>query len=125
MQHELHRIRITASPPLSMRPGRRGAQGRGHDQALDYGAASLGKTLEEIFKRPLKIHHYDPAMPEWSEPPAPCNFVACIDVLEHIEPDLLDNVLDDLKRVTAGRRRLHGAHRRRGEGPRATAATRT
>jgi hypothetical protein len=26
--------------------------------------------------------------------------VCCIDVLEHIEPDLLDNVLDDLKRVT-------------------------
>jgi len=24
-------------------------------------------------------------------------------VLEHIEPDLLDNVLDDLKRVTAGK----------------------
>ena len=32
----------------------------------------------------------------------PCRFVACIDVLEHIEPHLLDNVLDDLKRVTAG-----------------------
>jgi hypothetical protein len=26
--------------------------------------------------------------------------VACIDVLEHIEPHLLDNVLDDLRRVT-------------------------
>jgi hypothetical protein len=26
--------------------------------------------------------------------------VCCIDVLEHIEPALLDNVLDDLKRVT-------------------------
>jgi hypothetical protein len=26
--------------------------------------------------------------------------VACIDVLEHIEPKLLENVLDDLQRVT-------------------------
>ena len=25
--------------------------------------------------------------------------MACIDVLEHIEPELLDNVLDDLQRV--------------------------
>jgi hypothetical protein len=53
-------------------------------------------------KRPLSIHHYDPAIPEWSTPAQPCNFVACIDVLEHIEPALLDNVLDDLQRVTAG-----------------------
>jgi len=28
--------------------------------------------------------------------------VACVDVLEHIEPDLLDHVLDDLKRLTEG-----------------------
>lgn len=34
-------------------------------------------------------------------PPQPCGFVACICALEHIEPPLLDNVLDDLKRVTA------------------------
>src|SRR5206468_6026363 len=48
------------------------------------------------------IHRYDPAIPQWSRPPAPCRFVVSIDVLEHIEPDLLDNVLDDLRRVTAG-----------------------
>ncbi|MEO8441386.1 MAG: hypothetical protein ABI547_02790, partial [Betaproteobacteria bacterium] len=34
--------------------------------------------------------------------PEPCGLVACIDVLEHIEPDLLDHVLDDLQRVVAG-----------------------
>jgi hypothetical protein len=73
-------------------------------ELLDYGAGKgrLGATLEDMFKRPLTIHHYDPAIPQWSKPPAPCNLVACIDVLEHIEPDLIDNVLDDLKRVTAG-----------------------
>lgn len=73
----------------------------GATELLDYGAGKgrLGDALSEQLKRPLIIHHYDPAIPQWSAPPAPCGFVACIDVLEHIEPDLLDNVLDDLKRV--------------------------
>ena len=79
-------------------------QSTGATELLDYGAGKgrLGMTLREQLKRPLTIHHYDPAIPEWSAPPAPCGFVACIDVLEHIEPHLIDNVLDDLKRVTAG-----------------------
>ncbi len=74
------------------------------NELLDYGAGKgrLGVTLKQNMKRPLTIRHYDPAIPEWSAPAQPCNFVACIDVLEHIEPALLDNVLDDLKRVTAG-----------------------
>jgi hypothetical protein len=76
----------------------------GAEELLDYGAGKgrLGITLKEHMQRPLRIHHYDPAIPEWSAPPQPCGFVACIDVLEHIEPALLDNVLDDLQRVTAG-----------------------
>jgi hypothetical protein len=71
---------------------------------LDYGAGKgrLGQTLAQIMKRPLRIHHYDPAVPQWSAPPPPTQFVACIDVLEHIEPDLLDTVLDDLQRLTVG-----------------------
>lgn len=75
------------------------------NEMLDYGAGKgrLGQTLDEMSEGPpLTIHHYDPAIPQWSEPPQPCGFVACIDVLEHIEPELLDHVLDDLKRVTAG-----------------------
>lgn len=73
------------------------------NEVLDYGAGKgrLGIALREHVKRPLVIHHYDPAIPQWSMPPAPCQFVACIDVLEHIEPHLLENVLDDLERVTA------------------------
>ena len=73
-------------------------------ELLDYGAGKgrLGAALRAQLRRPLKIHHYDPAIPEWSAAPAPCSFVACIDVLEHIEPALIDNVLDDLRRVTAG-----------------------
>ena len=76
----------------------------GAEELLDYGAGKgrLGIALKQHMQRPLRIHHYDPAIPEWSTPPQPCGFVACIDVLEHIEPALLDNVLDDLQRVTAG-----------------------
>ena len=76
----------------------------GATELLDYGAGKgrLGLTLRQHLRGPLTIHHYDPAVREWSAPPAPCRFVACIDVLEHIEPHLLDNVLDDLRRVTSG-----------------------
>jgi hypothetical protein len=74
----------------------------GATELLDYGAGKgrLSKALREHMKAPLKVAHYDPAVPEWSKPAAPCTMVACIDVLEHIEPHLLDNVLEDLKRVT-------------------------
>jgi Methyltransferase domain len=68
-------------------------------EILDYGAGKgrLGARLGELLDPAPVVHHYDPAIPEWAAPPEPCEFVACIDVLEHIEPDFLDNVLDDLK----------------------------
>lgn len=70
------------------------------DEMLDYGAGK-GRLAESIKpNRRLLIEMYDPARPEWSEVPNPRQFVTCIDVLEHIEPHLLDNVLDDLQRVT-------------------------
>ena len=74
------------------------------EEMLDYGAGKgrLGEELEWLVPWPLRIQRYDPAVPEWSAAPEPSPFVACIDVLEHIEPQLLPNVLDDLRRVTAG-----------------------
>jgi hypothetical protein len=76
----------------------------GAGELLDYGAGKgrLGLSLREFVKRPLTVHHYDPAVPHWAARPRPCAFVACIDVLEHVEPDFIDNVLEDLKRVTIG-----------------------
>lgn len=80
------------------------AEAIGARELLDYGAGKgrLGETLRQIMKTPPAIRHYDPAIPEWSARPEPCPMVACIDVLEHIEPDLLDYVLDDLKRLVSG-----------------------
>lgn len=73
-------------------------------ELLDYGAGKgrLRQALAPLMKWPVQVRHYDPAIPEWAATPEPMNFVTCIDVLEHIEPPLLDNVLDDLQRVTAG-----------------------
>jgi hypothetical protein len=103
MQQELHRnpnygIASVSYAPLVAQL----MEATGIAEILDYGAGKgrLGQTLDDMYENPLVIHHYDPAIPEWSGPPKPCPLVACIDVLEHIEPHLLDNVLDDLKRVT-------------------------
>jgi Methyltransferase domain len=76
----------------------------GVNEMLDYGAGKgrLAQALKDHIKRPLRVFQYDPAIPEWSAPPQPCQLVVCIDVLEHIEPSLIENVLDDLKRVTQG-----------------------
>ncbi len=74
------------------------------EELLDYGAGKgrLGETLRTLMPNAPRIRHYDPARPDWAAAPEPAPFVACIDVLEHIEPDLIDNVLDDLQRVTLG-----------------------
>ncbi|MGH9806419.1 MAG: hypothetical protein ACRD9W_04035 [Terriglobia bacterium] len=58
----------------------------GADELLGYdaGKGRLEGASRQPMQRPLVIHHYDPAIPEWSAPPKPCKFVACIDVLERI-----------------------------------------
>lgn len=70
---------------------------------LDYGAGKgrLGEELGWLVAWPLEIQRYEPAVRQWAAAPEPCEFVACIDVLEHVEPAFLENVLDDLQRVTA------------------------
>ena len=70
----------------------------GITQMLDYGAGkgNLAKHLQVDHN--IEVKHYEPANPEWSNTPDSSQFVACIDVLEHIEPEHLDAVLDDLAR---------------------------
>jgi hypothetical protein len=68
---------------------------------LDYGSGSmmnLGKHIKPNHK--LQYQAYDPAVDELSGLPVPAQMVACIDVLEHIEPDCLDNVLDHIASLT-------------------------
>jgi hypothetical protein len=70
---------------------------------LDYGCGrqtNLYKHITPAAK--LTYQAYDAGVPEFSGAPIPAQMVACIDVLEHIEMDCLDEVLDDLKRCTEG-----------------------
>lgn len=63
---------------------------------LDYGCgkSTLANNL------PFKIQQYDPAIQKYSTRPHPSDIVVCTDVLEHIEPDCVDEVLDDLQSLT-------------------------
>lgn len=70
---------------------------------LDYGSGhncSLAKSLKCDHK--VTYQPYDPCVPRFSGEPAPAQMVASIDVLEHIEPESLDNVLDDIQRLCDG-----------------------
>ena len=105
LQQELHRNSDYGTASLEFAPiVAKVMEATGSYEILDYGAGKgrLGQRLDDMYEKPVTIHHYDPAIPEWSMSPEPCRLVACIDVLEHIEPERLENVLDDLKRVTAG-----------------------
>jgi len=70
----------------------------GLSKLLDYGAGK-GRLATKLPSW-LGITRYEPANPHWAEHPEPHDFVVCIDVLEHIEPDCLESVLDDLQALT-------------------------
>jgi len=72
------------------------AQMLGTRDILDYGCGQ--RSLESTLGFP--IHNYDPCIEGLDAPPQPADVVACTDVLEHVEPECIDDVLDDLKRVT-------------------------
>jgi uncharacterized Rossmann fold enzyme len=61
---------------------------------LDYGCGKgyLAKALD------FPIWEYDPAIPGKQDSPRPADLVCCTDVLEHVEPERLIYVLDDLRR---------------------------
>lgn len=64
---------------------------------LDYGCGSKRSLLQAIdLPEDVVYEGYDPAIAAYSAAPCPAELVCCIDVLEHIEPSLLDNVLDHL-----------------------------
>lgn len=67
----------------------------GSRDVLDYGCGQ--RTLEKSLGFPIR--NYDPCIAGLDAPPAPADVVVCTDVLEHIEPECLDEVLDDLQRV--------------------------
>ena len=67
----------------------------------DYGAGKrrLFDALKQLGLDDFTYFPYDPVFPEYGDP-KPADLVCCIDVLEHIEPELIDNVLIDLSTIT-------------------------
>ena len=61
---------------------------------LDYGCGknTLVKHLEEQYPD-IVFYSFDPCIPKYQNPPPKCDMVLCLDVMEHVEPNLLENVL--------------------------------
>ena len=70
---------------------------------LDYGCGkgliikSLQKNLAQF---PIDIQGYDPCVKTYENPPKPADILISTDVLEHIEPDKIDEVLDHIGHLT-------------------------
>jgi hypothetical protein len=69
----------------------------GRKAILDYGCgkAILGSNLGPAYK----VTNYDPAIDEYSADPDPHPVVVCTDVMEHIEPEFVDDVLKNIRRL--------------------------
>ena len=61
---------------------------------LDYGCGKRGLEFG-LRNTELIVRNYDPAT-EYNEDPQPSDIVVCADVLEHIEPECLDEVLNHI-----------------------------
>lgn len=68
---------------------------------LDYGCGkgTLKPALQALCPS-LDIREYDPCVPGKTAKPRPADIVVCLDVMEHIEPDRLDDVLAHIRSVT-------------------------
>jgi hypothetical protein len=71
----------------------------GGKSVLDYGC---GKGMLRAAIGGIEVFEYDPAI-EGKTEAVPADLVVCTDVLEHIEPDLLGNVLSHLASMTRKR----------------------
>jgi len=65
---------------------------------LDYGCGK--ETLAKALGPAYKVTGYDPAIPGLDRKPAQHPIVVIGDVCEHIEPDLMYNVLADIRTLT-------------------------
>lgn len=68
---------------------------------LDWGAGKC--TLAKSLGPAYRVTNYDPCIEGLDTPPEPHDLVVCGDVMEHVEPDLLNNVLSEVRRLARKR----------------------
>lgn len=70
------------------------------ETALDYGCgkATLSLHAKRVCEAPFA--NYDPAIPEYAAEPVPADLLVCTDVIEHIEPLALQDVLSHMASLT-------------------------
>jgi 2-polyprenyl-3-methyl-5-hydroxy-6-metoxy-1,4-benzoquinol methylase len=64
---------------------------------LDYGCGK--QTLKEALGPAYRVTGYDPCIEGLDTPPEPHDVVVCGDVMEHVEPELVMNVLKEVRRL--------------------------
>lgn len=63
---------------------------------LDWGAGKC--TLAKALGPAYRVTNYDPCIEGLDTPPTPHDVVVCGDVMEHVEPDLVMNVLREIRK---------------------------
>ena len=79
------------------------AKSIGAKSMTDYGCGrgTFKVKMKEISPK-TPVNEYDPGIPGKEGPPKPADLIVCTDVMEHIEPELVDNVLKHI--FTLGRK---------------------
>ncbi len=72
----------------------------GVEQVLDYGAGKGELPKHLVLDHRVQVTLYDPAVHAIAEAPEPNEMTVCVNVLEHVEKECLEDVLDDLVRCT-------------------------
>ena len=69
---------------------------------LDYGCGKATLSTALKAKYGLDVDKYDPCVPEYSDHPTKTyQGVICNDMMEHIEPELLDGVFQDIRNLSS------------------------
>lgn len=72
---------------------------------LDYGCGFVDLEKEFIkaklsFDTPFRVQSFDPGVPGRDTLPEPADVVMCVDCLEHVEPDRVQNVINHIHSLT-------------------------
>jgi len=70
----------------------------GRQSILDFGCGKC--TLATALGPAYRVTNYDPCIPGLDSTPGQHDVVVCGDVMEHVEPELVMNVLREIRRLT-------------------------